>query len=188
MDNTIVRIIQYIKHLQQPLVWRFGNCSITLSRYSFDRLSVTSDSPNEDCQEKVFSEDTDIHEFAHFLAQCTVTGQYEDGTYISEIDEILERLQYILEAPVDIDKVAGWLIEQYENGNHEPLVSRVQVILSNMDDTTMTFYEEDKQVCEYYQQRISQELFDDAFNAMTNARINIVKLSTLRPKHKPKGN
>lgn len=187
MGNTLVRIIQYIKHLQRPLVWRFGNCSITLSRYSFDRLSVTSDSPNEDCQEKVFSEDTDIHEFAHFLAQCTVTGQYEDGTYISEIDEILERLQYILEVPVDIDKVAGWLIEQYENGNHEPLVSRVQVILSNMDDTSMTFYEEDKLVCNYYQTRISQELFDDAFNAMSTARASIVKLSSMRPKTSTKG-
>lgn len=187
MGNTLVRIIQYIKHLQRPLVWRFSNCSITLSRYSFDRLSVTSDSPNVDCQEKVFGEDTDIHVLAQFLAQCTVTGQYEDGTYISEIDEILERLQYILEAPADIDKVAGWLIEQYENGNHEPLVSRVQVILSNMDDTSMTFYAEDKLVCNYYQTRISQELFDDAFNAMSTARASIVKLSSMRPKTSTKG-
>lgn len=188
MGNTLVRVIQYIRHLKIPLVWEFNNCVVTMYAHSFNKLRVTSTSTNVGCQEAIFDEDTGILHLVLFLSQCTTTGKNEDGTFISDQEIIMERIKYVLTAPADIDKVAGWLIEQYEAGNTEPLVSRVQTILGTVFDHSMLLFEEDKKVCAYYQNHISRELFDNAFNAMTNARINLVKLSTLRPIHKPKGN
>lgn len=186
--NTIKRVIAYIKHLRIPLVWTFANCTVTLRPYTHDKLLLTSDHDNPDYQNIIFHEDDSVETLVLAITKCTATKQNDDGTWDSEVNLVLEKMQYVLKAPVDIDKVAGWLIEQYEAGNTEPLISRVQVILSNMGDASMSFYEEDKQVCAFYRNEVSQELYDNAFNAMTNARINLVKLSTLRPKHKPKGN
>ena len=91
----------------------------------------------------------------------------------------MERIKYVLTAPADIDKVAGWLIEQYKLGNTEPLVSRVQTILGTVFDNSMLLFEEDKKVCAFYRNEVSRELYDNAFDAMSNARINIVKLSSM---------
>lgn len=113
MSNTVVRVIKYIRHLKIPLVWEFSNCVVTMRAYSFNKLHVTSTSTNEGCQEAIFDEDTSILDLVLFLSQCTVTGKNEDGTFISEQENIMERIHYILTAPADIDKVAGWLIEQY---------------------------------------------------------------------------
>ena len=52
----------------------------------------------------------------------------------------------------------------------------------------MSFYEEDKQVCAFYRNEVNQELYDNAFNAMANARINIVKLSSMLPHQSKKYN
>lgn len=181
--NTVKRAIAYIKHLRIPLVWTFANCTVTLRPYLHDKLLLTSDHVNPDYQRVIFHEDDTIDLIVLAITKCTAATQNEDGTWESEVELVLERMEYLMHAPVDIDKVAGWLIEQYEAGNTEPLVDRVQVILSNMSDASMSFYEEDKQVCAYYQNKISRELYDNAFNAMYNARINIVKLSSMLPHH-----
>lgn len=187
MSNTMVRVIQYIRHLKIPLVWEFSNCVVTMYAHSFNKLRVTSTSTNVGCQEAIFDEDTGILHLVLFLSQCTTTGKNEDGTFISDQEIIMERIKYVLTAPADIDKVAGWLIEQYESGNTEPLICRVQTILGTVFDNSMLLFEEDKKVCAYYQNNISRELFDNAFNAMTNARMNIVKLSSMLP-HQSKYN
>ena len=179
MSNTVVRVIQYIRHLKIPLVWEFSNCVVTMYAHSFNKLRVTSTSTNVGCQEAIFDEDTDILHLVLFLSQCTTTGKNEDGTFISDQEIIMERMQYVLKAPVDIDKVASWLIEQYEVGNTEPLVSRVQTILGTVFDNSMLLFEEDKKVCAFYRNEVSRELYDNAFDAMSNARINIVKLSSM---------
>ena len=185
--NTVKRVIAYIKHLRIPLVWTFANCTVTLRPFLHDKLLLTSDNINPDYQNIIFHEDDSVEVLALAITNCTATKQNDDGTWESEVNLVLDRMHYVLKAPVDVDKVAGWLIEQYEAGNTEPLVSRVQVILSNMDDASMSFYEEDKQVCAFYRNEVNQELYDNAFNAMTNARINIVKLSSMLP-HQPKYN
>ena len=177
--NTIKRVIAYIKHLRIPLVWTFANCTVTLRPYTHDKLLLTSDHDNPDYQNIIFHEDDSVEVLVLAITKCTATKQNDDGTWESEVNLVLERMQYVLKAPVDIDKVASWLIEQYEVGNTEPLVSRVQTILGTVFDHSMLLFEEDKKVCAFYRNEVSRELYDNAFDAMSNARINIVKLSSM---------
>lgn len=176
--NKVERIYDYIGHLQIPLVWRFGEVTVTMTRQLPTSLVVATDSTREYCQEAIFSIDDSILDLVAFLAQCTITGTREDGTFISAVDDILENVQYVLRTPVDIDKVASWLIDQYEAGNKLPLISRIQVIMNDVEGTSMILHEENTKVYDYYRTYIDATALENAHVAGTNLRVALAKLST----------
>lgn len=176
--NTVQRLYDYIGHLQIPLVWRFGEVTVTMERHLPVSVIVTTDSTREHCQEAIFHNETSILDLVAFLTQCTITGKYDDGTYVSAVDDILEMTHYVMRAPVDLDKVACWLIEQYEKGNRLPLISRIQVIMSDIAGTSMLLHDENTKVYDYYRTHVDADALRHAHVAGTNLRVAVAKLST----------
>lgn len=178
MSNTVKAISDYIRKLHIPIVWTLGEVTVTLSTQK-DSLMITTDSKNEYCQEVCFSDGDSVLEVVGYLAQATASGTRPDGTIVSEQEVIFDKVAEVLRMPVDIDKVAIWLIAQYEDGNQMPLITRVQEIIGNIDNNSMTFLDDDALVCNYYKVNINTTAYLNAHAAAADLRIALVKLFTV---------
>lgn len=175
--HTVKMIMDYIRVLQIPLVWKFNTVTATFTRGA-GTLIIETDSKVENCQRVEFPAEDSLLSIAHFLATCTVTGTNSDGTYVSEQADVFEKLIAIINLPIDYRKQSGWLISQFEQGNELPLIDRVQEIAGDIFNISGGDITENYIVIDYYRTHVNADVLSKALSLAHDLRVAVVHIST----------
>lgn len=176
--HTVKMIMDYIRVLQIPLVWKFNTVTATFTRGD-GTLVIETDSTVENCQRVEFLADDTLLLIVEFLATCTITGTNLDGTYISEQSTVFDKLLAIIELPVDYRKQSSWLINQYEQGNKLPLIDRAQELAGDLFNTAGGSIEENYLVIEYYRNKEDAQALGKALDLARELRVALSNMSVV---------
>lgn len=176
--NTVSIIMQHLRVLQIPLVWKFKKVTATLTRGD-GVLIIESDSPIENCQSVQFTEDTSLLFVVEFLATCTITDTNKDGTYVSSQEDVFKKIIDIIELPVGYRKQSTWLINQFEQGNKLPLVDRAQELAGEIFNTAGGEIEENHRVVDYYKHNVDMQAIGNALRLARDLRVAVSHMSSV---------
>lgn len=177
--SSVKTLINYIKTIQIPLVWKINDVTITLTVMQ-GCLQVRTDSKVPHCEELILPEDFSLILVAEFISRSTITGVTDKKVFVSGQAEVFEKILAISNLPKNYNKQAVWLIHQFEQGNKLPLVDRAQEIAGDIFNTAGGDIEDNHLVIDYYRNNIDAEVLNKALRLAQELRITVAHMSQIR--------